>query len=212
MTQVKICGVTTPDALDAAIQENADFIGFVFYQRSPRALTPHAAAHLINRLPSHIKAVGLFVDADDDLIGSVLSNVKLDMLQLHGSEQPDRIADLKSRYNLPVMKAIKISAPEDMIILGPVQAVADWVLFDAKPPSENALPGGNGEVFDWQLLKNLKIPKPWMLSGGLTPENIGAALDTLNPLAVDVSSGVEDLPGIKNPDKIRSFIRAVKQA
>lgn len=211
MTQVKICGITTDAAMDAALEEGADFLGFVFFDKSPRNIKPATAAYLINRLPSHLKAVGLFVDADDDRIAQTIKQAKLDVLQLHGSETPQRIAALKSRFNLPVIKAVKISEPADLLSLGPYQAIADWILFDAKPPVTSDLPGGNGEVFDWHLLQNLKITKPWMLSGGLSPDNIRLALDVLSPDAVDVSSGVEDSPGVKNPDKIRTFIRAVKK-
>lgn len=211
MTLVKICGLTTADTMNAAIEARADFLGFVFYGRSPRNLTAEKAASLVNQVPDHIKAVGLFVDASDDEIDAVISKAKLDVLQLHGVETPQRIMALKSRYNLPIIKAVKISAPEDLIMLGPAQAVADWILFDAKAHEKSSLPGGNGVVFDWQLLKNLKTTKPWMLSGGLHADNIKTALETLRPDVVDVSSGVEDLPGIKNPDKIREFIELVKK-
>lgn len=210
MTLIKICGLKTTIAIDAAIDAGADFIGFVFFPRSPRNLTAEQAETLVEHVPSHIKTVGLFVDASDDDISHVLKHAKLDILQLHGSETPQRIMQLKSRYGLPVIKAIKISAPEDLIILAPTQEAADWVLFDAKSHEKSALPGGNGAVFDWQLLRNLKITKPWMLSGGLHAENIRIALETLQPDAVDVSSGVEDQPGFKNPDKIREFIELVR--
>ena len=212
MTLVKICGLKTLEALDTAISAQADFLGFVFYDRSPRALSAQNAARLVSRVPDHIKTVGLFVDPLDEEIAHVMDQVKLDILQLHGVETPQRIQELKSRYQVPVIKAVKISAPEDLIMLGPAQAVADWILFDAKTAEKSSLPGGNGIVFDWQLLKNLKITKPWMLSGGLNPENIWLALEALRPDAVDVSSGVEDSPGHKNPAKIRSFIQSVKQA
>lgn len=210
MTLVKICGVKTPDALQAAIDAETDFLGFVFYARSPRDISAQQAAPLVARVPERIKTVGLFVDAPDDEISAVLKDVRLDVLQLHGSETPQRIAHLKSQYNLPVMKAVKIAAPEDLISIGPIQSAADWVLFDAKVDEKSLLPGGNGIAFDWQLLKNLKITKPWMLSGGLNAGNIASALSALKPDAIDVSSGVEDAPGIKNPAKIREFIELVK--
>ena len=210
MTLVKICGVKTPEALQAAIDAEADFIGFVFYARSPRNLLPAQAASLTSRVPGHIKTVGLFVDSTDDEISAVLKVAKLDILQLHGSETPQRIAQVKAQFGLPVMKAIKIAAPEDLISIGAVQSVADWVLFDAKVDEKSLLPGGNGVAFDWQLLKNLKITKPWMLSGGLNARNIEAALSALTPDAIDVSSGVEDAPGVKNAAKIREFIELVK--
>ncbi len=210
--QVKICGIKTPDALQSAIDADADFIGLVFFDRSPRAIAPEPAMILVNRIPSHIKAVGLFVDADNDYIETVLKKAKLDMIQLHGNEDPRRIAEIRTRFNLPVIKAVRIAAPEDVSALLPVQEVADWVLFDAKPSASSTLPGGNGEVFDWQILKNVKPARPWMLSGGLNASNVGAALGLLAPDAVDVSSGVEDAPGVKNPDKIRAFIQSVKSA
>lgn len=210
MTLIKICGLKTTTAIDTAIEAGADFLGFVFFPRSPRNVTTQQAATLVKRVPAHIKTVGLFVDASDDDISHVLKHTKLDILQLHGAETPQRIMELKSRYGLPVIKAVKISAPEDLIMLGPAQEAADWILFDAKAHEKSALPGGNGMVFDWQLLKNLKITKPWMLSGGLHAGNIRIALETLKPDAVDVSSGVEDLPGSKNPDKIREFIDLVR--
>ena len=211
MTLIKICGLKTPEAVDAAVNAGADFLGFVFFPKSPRDVSTEQAASLIARVPSHVKTVGLFVDPDDDAISHVLKQAKLDILQLHGSENPQRISELRSRFGKPVIKAIKISAPEDLIMLGPAQATADWILFDAKAHEKSSLPGGNGVVFDWQLLKNLKITKPWMLSGGLHADNIKMALDALSPDAVDVSSGVEDLPGFKNPEKIREFIELVKQ-
>ncbi len=212
MTLVKICGLKTPEAIDAAVKAGATFLGFVFFEKSPRNLAPEQAAALIDRVPAHVKTVGLFVDPSDEQISRVLKSAKLDMIQLHGSESPQRIAEIKSRYNLPIIKAVKISAPEDLIMLGPAQAVADWVLFDAKAHEKSELPGGNGVVFDWQLLKGLKVTKPWMLSGGLHANNIKTALEALSPDAVDVSSGVEDLPGFKNPVKIREFIELVKSA
>lgn len=210
MTLIKICGLKTPEAIDAAVNAGAHFLGFVFFAKSPRNVTPEEAAALIGRVPSHVKTVGLFVDPSDEEISRVLERARLDILQLHGSETPQRIAEIKSRFSLPVIKAVKISAPEDLIMLGPAQAVADWILFDAKAHEKSDLPGGNGIVFDWQLLKGLKVTKPWMLSGGLHADNIKVALDALTPDAVDVSSGVEDLPGMKNPVKIREFIEIVK--
>ncbi len=211
-TQIKICGITMDDALETAIDDGADFLGFVFFDKSPRALDAEKAAYLVSRVPDHINAVGLFVDASDEQIAHVLSKVKLDMLQLHGNETPQRLAALKSRFHLPVIKAVKVSEAADLLALGPFQSIADWILFDAKPPQGAALPGGNGMVFDWQLLKNLKVTVPWMLSGGLDQDNIRAALSMLAPDGVDVSSGVEDRPGVKNPAKIRAFIQAVKGA
>ena len=212
MTGVKICGITAPDASTAAIDSNVDFLGFVFFKRSIRNLDPITANTLVSRVPAHIKTVGLFVDPVDAEIDYVLAHTKLDMLQLHGNEDASRIANLKSKYKLPVLRAIKVAAPEDLFHLGAIQSVADWILFDAKAEGSNAVPGGNGVVFDWRLLQNLKITKPWMLSGGLNAQNIREALSVLSPDAVDVSSGVDETPGVKSPAKIREFINLVKSA
>jgi phosphoribosylanthranilate isomerase len=210
MVQVKICGVTTPAIQDAAVAAGAHFIGYVFFGRSPRVLSFPAAAHLGLRLPAHIRSIGLFVDPDDDYLAEALKTCRIDMIQLHGQETPSRVAAIGSRFQRPVVKALQIADPGDLIALGAYQAVADWLLFDAKPPGRAALPGGNGHVFDWALLRNLKTTRPWMLSGGLNAGNIGSALDRLTPDAVDVSSGVEDSPGVKSVEKIRAFVAAVE--
>jgi len=146
------------------------------------------------------------------LLGAVIPRLTPGLIQLHGTETPQRVAAIKARFGLPVMKALKIAGPEDLEPLPLYEDVADWILFDAKAPSGSTLPGGNGVVFDWNVLKSVKPRRPWMLSGGLTPENVGEALKVLKPHAVDVSSGVEDAPGRKNADKIRAFIQAVKGA
>lgn len=209
---VKICGIRTPEALHAAVGGGARAVGFVFYPPSPRALTPDIAADLARMLPTGVRSVGLFVDATDEQIASVTSRVPLDLLQLHGEETPRRVAEIRGRFASPVMKAIRVATAEDLAPLTAFEAVADWILFDAKvPKSVTALPGGTGIAFDWQLLQRVKLGKPWMLSGGLTVENLAEAISIAGAKMVDVSSGVEDLPGNKSVEKIREFLAAAKR-
>jgi phosphoribosylanthranilate isomerase len=207
--QVKICGLRTPEAVHAAVSGGAHAVGFVFYDASPRALGPESAAQLARLLPTATRAVGLFVDASDDDIETVVSRVPLDMLQLHGNEPPRRVAELRARFNMPVMKALKIATEADLAPLGDFEAVADWILFDAKPPAKVAtLPGGTGIAFDWRLLKRVRIVKPWMLAGGLNAENLAEAVAESGARTVDVSSGVEDRPGVKSLERIAAFLAA----
>jgi phosphoribosylanthranilate isomerase len=210
--EVKICGVNAPAALAAAIAGGADYVGFVFYPRSPRYVTPQAAHGLAAQAPARLTKVGLAVDLDDAELAAILAAVPLDMLQLHGGESPARVAQIKARFGLPVMKAVKIAGAEDLAAAETYFRVADRLLFDAKPPKEmtGALPGGNALAFDWQLLAGKTWPLPWMLSGGLDADNLAEAIATSGARALDVSSGVEDRPGLKNPDKIRAFLAAAK--
>jgi phosphoribosylanthranilate isomerase len=181
----------------------------VFYPPSPRALTPDIASDLSRMLPTGVRAVGLFVDASDAEIGAVTGRVPLDLLQLHGTETPRRVADIRGRFGLPVMKAIGVATADDFAPLPDYEAVADWILFDAKPPKNvTSLPGGTGIAFDWQLLKHVRVKKPWMLSGGLNAANLAEAVSLTGAKMVDVSSGVEDRPGIKSVDRIREFLAA----
>ena len=209
--QAKICGLSSAEALDAAIRGGARFVGFVFYPASPRHLTPERAAALVARVPERVTRVGLFVDPADAQLAGVLERAPLDLLQLHGSENPRRVAEIKARFGTPVMKAIPIAAPEDPDAAIPYLDVADWLLFDAKPPrgDPKALPGGNGLAFDWQLLGGRSWSKPWMLSGGLTAKNVAEAVAATHARAVDVSSGVEIKPGIKDLGKISEFLARV---
>ena len=207
---IKVCGLKDPSHLRLAASLGVRYAGLVFYPRSPRHLSIPEGASLARSAPPHITTVGLFVDPDDEMLGHTLAAAPLGMIQLHGDESPKRVQEIRVRTGLPVMKALKIAAPEDLSVLPSYEAVADWILFDAK--STGALPGGNGIAFDWQILKDLKLKKPWMLSGGLTAENVAVALASLQPTAVDVSSGVEDTPGVKSPDKIRAFVTASKTA
>ena len=206
--QAKICGLSSVEALDAAIRGGARFVGFVFYPASRRHVTPERAASLAALVPERVTRVGLFVDPTDAQLAGVLERVPLDLLQLHGSENPRRVAEIKARFGKPVMKAIPIAAPEDPEAATPYLDVADWLLFDAKPPrgDPKALPGGNGLAFDWQLLGGRSWSKPWMLSGGLTARNLAEAVATTHTRAVDVSSGVENHPGVKDLGKIAEFL------
>ncbi len=208
---VKICGLNRPDAVAAAIEGGADFIGFVFYPRSPRAVTPAAAGHLIAGMSAPVVKVGLFVDADDATIAATLAAAPLDMLQLHGAETPARAAAIRARFGRPVMKVLAVAAPADVAAADAYVAVVDRLLFDAKPPDDpSALPGGNGLPFDWRLLAGRSWPVPWMLSGGLTAATLDAAVRLTGAPAVDVSSGVEDGPGRKSPAKIAAFLAAAR--
>jgi len=199
--KIKICGIKTQDALNAAAA--ADFTGFVFYDKSPRNIAATQAASLNTKL----KRVGLFVDPDDSYLDSIVKTARLDMIQLHGDETPARVAAIAARTKLLIIKAIRVASSDDVTTATSYEPVSDWLLFDAKVAGKK---GGTGRTFDWQILKNLKSRKPWMLSGGLNVGNIAEALSVLKPDAVDVSSGVEDAPGIKNPAKIQEFIEALR--
>ncbi|WP_193366578.1 phosphoribosylanthranilate isomerase [Pelagibius marinus] len=210
--QVKICGLSTPEAMTAAIEGGAAFVGLVFYPPSPRALTPAQAAPLAAMVPEGVVKTGLLVDAGDATIEAILKEVPLDLLQLHGAESPARVAEIKARFGLPVMKVVKLRGQGDLEAVDPYLEAADRLLFDAKPPAdmENPLPGGNAVAFDWTLLAGTSWPLPWMLAGGLTPENVARAVEISGAPAVDVSSGVEDAPGRKNPAKIKAFLAACR--
>lgn len=207
----KICGINDPEALRAAVNGGASHVGFVFYPPSPRSLRPGEAMALAASVPERVQKVGLFVDAKDDEIDRTLFMVRLDILQLHGEEGPDRVRDLKARTGKKVMKVIKVSEPDDLRRAEPYLRIADWLMFDAKPPKDmaNALPGGNAVSFDWRILSGRTWPLPWMLAGGLNAGNVADAVQLSGATVVDTSSGVEDAPGRKNSDKIRDFLKAV---
>ncbi|HYC03363.1 MAG TPA: phosphoribosylanthranilate isomerase [Azospirillaceae bacterium] len=205
--QAKICGINHPDAMQAAIEGGARYVGLVFYERSPRHVAPPLAAQLARMVPTGTRVVGLFVEPDDEYLEHVVSQVPLDMIQLHGEETPARVAEIRATYAIPVMKAVKIAGSDDLDRAASYAGSCDRLLFDAKPPANvSALPGGNGLSFDWTLLTGRRWPLPWMLSGGLTLGNLEEAVRTSGATAVDVSSGVEDRPGHKNPDLIRDFL------
>jgi phosphoribosylanthranilate isomerase len=203
---VKICGLSTPEGVAAAVRHGARFVGFVFYGPSPRDITPALAGALSALTPSSVSKVGLFVDAADDTLAAALAGAPLDLLQFHGHESPERVAEVKRRFGKPVMKAIPVAAETDLDAAQRYFGVADRLLFDAKPPKDAALPGGNGLIFDWELLGRRRWPLPWMLSGGLTAENLGDAVRITHAGVVDVSSGVERAPGIKDAEKIAAFL------
>lgn len=203
---VKICGLTEAAGLAAAVGAGARYVGFVFFPKSPRHVLPEAAAKLAAQVPLGVAKVGLFVNPDDAALDAVLARVPLDLIQLHGAETPTRVAEVKARTGLPVMKAVGVAEPQDLDALWDYGLVADMLLIDAKPPKDAVLPGGNGLAFDWRLLAGRQILKPWLLAGGLTPENVHEAIRLTRAPAVDVSSGVESVPGVKDPDRIRRFI------
>jgi phosphoribosylanthranilate isomerase len=209
--QAKICGLSSPETVDAAVRGGARLVGFVFYPASRRNVTPELAEALAARVPEGVTRVGLFVDPTEALLAGVLERVPLDLLQLHGNESPRRVAEIKTRFGKRVMKAIPIAGTEDPEAALPFLDVADWLLFDAKPPrgDPKALPGGNGLAFDWQLLGDRSWSKPWMLSGGLTAKNVAEAVTTTHARTVDVSSGVEIRPGLKDLAKIAEFLARV---
>jgi phosphoribosylanthranilate isomerase len=207
----KICGLSTEGAVAAAVAGGATYLGFVFYSPSPRAVTAGEAARLCAAVPPGIARVGLFVDADDDAIRAVLAEAPIDILQFHGHETPDRVADAKLRFARPIMKAVAIAAPEDVRGAVQYEEAADLLLFDAKPPCRpDALPGGNGLAFDWGLIASRSWRCQWMLSGGLTAELLPEAVRISGAASVDVSSGVESRPGEKDLDKIRTFLAAAR--
>lgn len=209
---VKICGLKDAEAIGAAVGGGASYVGLVFYPPSPRVVTPAQARDLGALVPPAVKKVGLFVDPDDALLDRVLSQAPLDMIQLHGDEDPARVARIKTRTKLPVLKAIKIAKRADIDAADDFEDVADMLLFDAKAPTDmaDALPGGNGLVFDWNLLAGRRWKRPWMLSGGLDAGNVAQAVRISGARAVDVSSGVESAPGVKDPAAIKAFLDAVK--
>lgn len=207
---VKICGLSTMEAVGAAVDHGAGMVGFVFYPPSPRHVTAEQAAALIEPMPSGIDRVGLFVDADDATIEAVLSRAALDLLQLHGNETPERVQEVKQRFRRPVIKAVKLQGPGDLKEADRYDGIADWLLFDAKAPKDRPglLPGGNGLAFDWELLRGRRFRRPWLLSGGLDADNLAEAVRVSGAPAVDVSSGVESAPGKKDVLKILAFLHA----
>ncbi|MCR9122114.1 MAG: phosphoribosylanthranilate isomerase [Phyllobacteriaceae bacterium] len=210
---IKICGLSTPDAIDAAAAGGASHAGFIFFDKSPRNVTPDAAAPLAAHAKrAGVSTVAVTVDADDDTLDRIVQTARPDMLQLHGRESAERVAAVKVRHGLPVMKAFAISGRDDLKKLDAYRGVADRFLLDAKPPKGSDLPGGNGVSFDWSLLASLDADTDYMLSGGLDAGNIAEALGIANPPGIDVSSGVESAPGIKDTALIEAFFLAVAEA
>lgn len=207
---VKFCGLQSADDVSAAASAGARYVGFVFFEKSPRNLSLQRAASLALEVPLGLCKVALTVNADDAFLDALTNVVAVDMLQLHGSETPARVTEIKQRYGLPVMKAVGIAQAEDLPQLDAYMNAADQILVDAKPPKGSALPGGNGLAFDWRLLAGRSWPKPWMLAGGLTPENVAEAARMTGARQVDVSSGVERSPGVKDAGLIAAFGKAAK--
>ena len=207
---VKVCGIATPEALAAAAQAGADEVGFVFFPASPRALTPEQAAALSATMEGGPGRVGLFVDPTDEQLAETLAAVPLDTIQLHGEETPARVAEIRARFRRPVMKALGIATEADLAAIPPHAAVADRLLLDAKAPPGAALPGGNAQPFEWRLVRGLAVGRPWLLAGGLTPQNLAEAIATACAPGVDASSGLERERGVKDPALVAAFVKAAR--
>jgi phosphoribosylanthranilate isomerase len=212
MVEIKICGIKDLAAMDAALEAGADLVGLVFFPPSPRNLSLDEGAKLAARARGHALVVALTVDPDDALLDSIMSRVVPDMLQLHGKESPARVSAIRKRTSVPVMKALPVATAEDLDIAPAYAAVADRLLFDVRPPKDATRPGGHGATFDWTLLARVDRTKPMMLSGGLNPDNVANAIRIARPDAVDVSSGVEKSPGVKDPRKIFAFVANARAA
>ena len=209
-TKVKICGVKTEPALDAALDGGADFVGFNFFPPSPRSLAPDTARELAAQVRGRARTVAVLVDPDDALLRRLVATVEPDLLQLHGKESPARVAEIARQFGRPVIKALSVTAAADADRAEAYRDVTAFVLFDAKAPPASVIPGGNGLTFDWHLLDGVRGRFDYFLSGGLTPDNVAEAIRIAQPFAVDVSSGVETAPGVKSPDLIRRFLAAAK--
>ncbi|HVZ67842.1 MAG TPA: phosphoribosylanthranilate isomerase [Rhizomicrobium sp.] len=209
---VKICGINSVEAADAAARAGADFAGLVFHPKSPRHLTPDAARALSQRLRGRLRLVVLMADPHDEDVLHAVNNTVPDFLQLHGAESPARVSELRAKFGLPIIKALPIADASDFGALPAYEDAADMLLFDAKAPANAERGGGHGVAFDWQLLRSRTISRPWFLAGGLNAENVARAVAASNPPGVDVSSGVETAPGVKNADMIQAFVAAARNA
>lgn len=209
---IKICGLKTPEPLEAAIAAGADWVAFNFFPKSPRFVSPALAADLGRIVGSRAQKIALVVDANDETLDEITRAFHPDLIQLHGHETPERVASLRARFGRPIIKALGIADAADLSAARAHESAADWLLLDAKPSKNADLPGGNGVAFDWQLLAGLDLQKPFMVSGGLDPSNVGKAIAISHPAGVDVSSGVESAPGVKDPAKIQAFIEAARAA
>src|ERR1700733_3896602 len=209
---VKICGLSTAPTLDAALDAGADMVGFVFFSRSPRHIDWGTARALGRQAQGHATIVALSVDADDDTLKRIVDALSPDLMQLHGSETPTRVKEISELFGRPTMKAIGVATGGDLAAGKAYEGVADHLLIDAKPPKGAVLPGGNGRPFDWSLTREFRPSVPWLLSGGLDPDTVEAAITLSGARGVDVSSGVESAPGVKDPAKIRAFVAAARRA
>jgi len=208
VTAVKICGLKDQISVSAACKAGARYVGFVFFDKSPRNVSLEQAAELAGFVDSGVAKVALTSDADDATLDEIVETVPIDIIQLHGEETPERVASVRERYRLPTMRAVGISSEDDLPAIAEFSRVADQLLIDAKPPANQDVPGGNGVAFDWRLLQGRRWAVPWLLAGGLTPENVAEAVRLTGAAQVDVSSGVERARGAKDPERIRAFLAA----
>jgi len=208
--RIKMCGLTRREDIAAAVAAGTHYIGLNFFPRSPRFLELDAAREIAQAVPEGVAKVSLTVNEGNDVLDALTARVPLDMLQLHGSESPERVAEVKARYGLPVMKVIGISGPDDLPQLDAYGRVADQILVDAKPPKGATRPGGNAVTFDWSLIAGRRWPVPWMLAGGLTPGNVADAIRATGAKQVDVASGIESAPGIKDAARMQAFVDAAR--
>lgn len=206
--RTKICGLSTPETIAAAVAGGVAYIGFNFFPKSPRYVTPEQARALALDVPEGVAKVALVVDPDDAFLDKLTETVPIDIIQLHGAETPDRVREVRARYGLPVMKAVGIRDADDLPMLAAHEAAADILLVDAKPPKDAVLSGGNGITFDWSLIADRRWEKPWLLAGGLTAENVAQAVRLTGARQVDLSSGVETAPGVKDSGLIKAFLEA----
>jgi phosphoribosylanthranilate isomerase len=209
---VKICGLSTAATLDAALEAGADMVGFVFFPKSPRHIEWATASALGRQVQGRAKIVALSVDADDDTLKRIVDVLSPDLMQLHGSETPARAKEISELCARPTMKAIGVATRADLAAAQAYHGAADYLLIDAKPPKGAVLPGGNGRPFDWSLTQDFHFPRPWLLSGGLNPDTVAAAIALSGARGVDVSSGIESAPGVKDVSKIRAFVAAARRA
>ena len=209
--QVKICGINSAAAADAALRAGADFGGLVFFAKSPRNLSLEQGAVLAGRMRGRLKLVALVVDESDDRLAAIAAGVKPDFFQLHGKETPARLADIRARFGIPLIKALPVAEPGDLAKVPTYDDVVEMLMFDASPAAGSSRPGGHGAAFDWQILNGRNFARPWFLAGGLTPENVARAVEVSGAKMVDVSSGVESAPGVKSETRIAEFVAAAKQ-
>lgn len=208
---VKICGLNTPDSVEACMAAGATMVGFNFFPKSPRYVRINEAASLASAVPEGLLRFGVLVNPDNELLSQILAHVPLDVVQLHGDEPPDRVAEIRARFDKPVMKVIKVAEADDLAQVKPYADIIDRLMFDTKPPKDATLPGGNAKAFDWTILQGFRFEKPWLLAGGLTADNVATAIRLTGAPGVDTASGVEDAPGRKNSQKIRQFVAAARK-